>query len=165
MKRGTKYGVTDEAFLPKMIEKCKDDEERGLVYILFYTGMHGSILSELTPDNIKRVGDASYLRWERTKTGRMMEARIPQASLPLIVSFVSSSRKKSIQWYNVLLKRIGHDAGFDDVSTLTFRHTRCINLIRDGMPLMTVAQLMGCTPDVVMRNYGRYSESQKRELI
>ena len=161
---GAKYGIVDEAFLPKMIEACSDDEERGMVYILFYTGMHGSILTKLTRANLRKEGDQHYLRWSRTKTKKVMEAPIPRNKLPIIESFLSN-RKKSLQWYNVLLGRIGARAGFDGVSTMTFRHTRTITLIRQGTPLPVVAEVMGCTIAVILRNYGKLTETQKRELI
>jgi site-specific recombinase XerD len=159
-----KYGIADDAFLPRMIEQCKDDEERGLVYILYFSGMHGSVLTALSIENLKREGmNHYYLVWKRTKTKAYMEAPVPNDKVPIIESFLSG-RKKSLQWYNVLLHRIGERAGYDAVSTMTFRHTRCINLIKDGIPLPSVAQLMGCTEEVVMRNYGKYSELQKREM-
>ena len=162
-KKTTKYGITDEAFLPKMIESCSDDEERGLVYILSYTGMHGSLLKSLTLANLTKQGDKHYLRWPRTKTGRMMEADIPENKLPIIESFLRN-RKKHLSWYNTLLRRIGTRAGFDAVSTMTFRHTLCIRLILDGMPLPFIRQKMGCTTEVIERAYGRLTPEQLRGL-
>ena len=162
--KGAKFGITDEAFLPKMIEACSDDEERGMVYILFYTGMHGSILTKLTLENLMRQGDEHYLRWARPKTKRLMEALMPTDKLPIIVSFLKN-RKKSLQWYNVLLGRIGTRAGFDGVSSMTFRHTFCIRLILDGMPLPFIRQKMGCTAEVIERAYGRLTPEQLRGLM
>ena len=161
---GAKYGITDENFLPKMIEQCEDDEERALVYLLFYTGMHGSCLRALSTSNLKREGDAYYIRWVRTKTGRTMEAPLPSRILPIIEPFLLC-RKKSLVWYNTLLKRIGTRAGFDGVSTMTFRHTRTINLVRQGVPLPVIAQVMGCSQDIIVRNYGKLSETQMREIL
>lgn len=159
-----KYGIVDDAFLPRMIERCVDDTERGMIYILYYTGMHGSILRTLTLENLKREGDAVYLRWNRTKTGKVMEAPIPKDKLDIIRSYLLG-RKNTIQWTNVLLHRIGRSAGYDGVSTMTFRHSRVINLIRGGMPLPVIAQVMGCTEEVISRNYGKLTETQKRNGV
>ena len=162
--KGAKYGITDDAFLAKMIEQCSDDNERGMVYILYYTGMHGSILRNLTIDNLKHEGKSVYIRWTRTKTKKRMEAPIPKDKLPIIKSYLAG-RKYSIQWMNILLKDIGNRAGFDDVSTMTFRHTRTIRLIKDGVPLPVIAEVMGCSVAIIIRNYGKLTETQKREEV
>lgn len=159
-----KYGITDDSFLAKMIEQCDNDRDRGLVYILYFTGMHGSCLSTLTLDSLKHEGDKVYIRWRRTKTKKQMEAPLPKDKLPIIETFLTA-RKRSIQWTNIALKDIGQRAGFDDVTTMTFRHTRCIQLIKKGIPLSVIAEVMGCTVGVIIRNYGKLTETQKRELI
>ena len=126
--------------------------------------MHGSILSVLSESNLKHEGNSYYIYWKRTKTHRDMEAPIPTDKLPIIKSFLSG-RKKSIQWYNILLRNIGKNAGYDDVSTMTFRHTRTVRLIKEGTPLPAIAQIMGCSNEVIMRNYGKLTETQKREMM
>ena len=147
----------DEAFLPKMIEQCRDDKERGLVYILYYTGMHGSCLREISLESLVREGPKTYLNWKRTKTKKTMQVLIPKDKLDPVKAFLES-KKQSLQWYNVLLKRMASRAGYDRVSTMTFRHTRCIREIREGTPVFLVHHKMGCTLDVVARNYTKMED-------
>ena len=135
-----------------------------MVYVLYYTGMHGSILKSLTLENLKREGDSTYIRWVRTKTKKRMEAPIPSDRVSIIKAYLEG-RKPSIQWTNVLLKEIGGRAGYDDVSTMTFRHTRTIRLIKDGTPLPVIAEVMGCSVQIIVRNYGKLTETQKRNEV
>ena len=159
-----KSGIVGDAFLPKMIEQCSDDQERGMVYILYYTGMHGSVLRNLSLDNLKVEGESTYLRWTRTKTNKRMEAPLPQNRLPIIRQFLIG-KKPGFRWMNILLKDIGERAGYEGVSTMTFRHTRTLRLIQEGVPLPMIAEVMGCTGDVITRNYAKLTETQKRNEV
>jgi len=162
MVGATKYPILDDAFLPKMIEVCDSDFERGLVYTLYYTGMHGSCLIQITKDSLVKEGDKTYIQWTRPKTSKTMRCLLPKDKLPCIKVFLEHP-KKIIQGYNFLIKRIGNAAGFERISTMTFRHTRCIRAIKDGYGVSNVHHLMGCTSDVVFRNYTKMTEDQLEE--
>jgi len=156
----TKYPILDTAFLPKLIEQCTDDIERGLVYVLYYTGMHGSCLQEITEKSLIKEGPRYYLEWSRPKTHKTMRCLVPLEKIATITAFLQA-KKKTIQGYNFRIKRIGSKAGFDGISTMTFRHTRCIRALRDeGYGLYMVPHVMGCTPEVVARNYTKMTEEQ-----
>ena len=155
-----KYAVLDESFLPKMIEQCVDDVDRGLVYILNFTGMHGSLLRELTTKNLIRHGDRYYIEWARTKTNKTMNAQVPKVKLPQIEAFLKS-KKKTLRHYNYVLKALGEAVGFDGISTMTFRHGRCIYMLKvEKRPITEVAQVMGCTVKVVSENYAQMRSDQ-----
>jgi len=156
----TKFPILDAAFLPKMIAECADDQERGMIYLLYYTGMHGSCLRDLSRNNIIREGEAIYIEWRRPKTNKTMRCRLPKEKLFQIEAWLDG-RKYSLQYINTILKRIGERAGFDRVSTMTFRHTRCIRALRDeGYGIFEVPHVMGATLDVVARNYTKLREDQ-----
>lgn len=156
----TKYAVLDKAFLPKMIEQCVDDVDRGLIYTLYFTGMHGSLLESISEKNLIRHGDKHYLEWSRTKSKRTMNTQVPKVKIPQIEAFLKS-KKKTMRHYNYLLKAIGEGAGFEGLSTMTFRHSRCVRMLRDEKrPVTEVAQEMGCTIDVVTRNYAKMRNDQ-----
>lgn len=158
-----KFGISDDSFLPKMIERCRDDEERGLVYVLYFTGMHGGSLRSLTRENLKREGDRYFISWRRKKTNKLLEAEIPSDKLGVITSFLEARRKKSIRWVNTRLHQMGKDSGYDGVCAMTFRHTRCIKLILQGAPLPAIKEAMGCTEQVIERAYGKMTPEQLRE--
>lgn len=159
MTAKTKYPVLDENFLPKMIDAAEDEVQRGMIYILYYTGMHGSSLRELTPDSIKKEGSRVYLEWRRPKTNKTLRAQIPFSKIAPIEVFLFS-KKKSLRWYNHLLKTIGERAGYDGVSTMTFRHTRAVTALREGYSIYEIPHLMGCTLEVAARNYTKLREDQ-----
>ena len=158
----TKYGISDDAFLARMLEQCRDDEERGWLTTLFLTGMHGASLRTLSKANLVRQGDRTFLQWRRTKTNKLLEAEISTDKLGVITPFLEASRKKSLRWVNYRLHEMGTKAGYDGVSTMTFRHTRCIRQILAGVPLPVVADSMGCTEEVVRRAYGKLTPEQLR---
>lgn len=159
MVGATKFPVLDEAFLPKMIEVCDSDFERGLVYLLYYTGMHGSCLIDVTPKSIVREGSRTYIQWKRPKTSKTMRCLLPNEKMSFIEAFLEHP-KKIIQSYNFILKRLGSRAGFDGVSTMTFRHTKCVRSLQEGYGMYQVPHVMGCTLDVVARNYTKMTEEQ-----
>ena len=155
-----KYPVLDESFLPKMIEQCTDDEQRGMVYILYYTGMHGSMLTKITEKNLIKQGEKVYIEWQRPKTQKTMRAQVPRSKTVPILAFLRS-KKKSPRFNNYVLEELGRGAGFDGISTMTFRSTRCVRMIKvEKRTLTEVCQEMGCTMDVATRNYSKLREDQ-----
>jgi hypothetical protein len=163
MSGTTKYPVLDPAFLAKMIAECRDDEERGMVFILHYSGMHGSCLTLLTKESLFREGEKTYLQWHRTKNKKTMRCLLPKERLSIVEVFLNS-KKKTIQCYNNWLKQMGKRAGFDGISTMTFRHNRCLRAAtEEGYSLLLIPQVMGCSMDVVARNYSKLKEDQLSE--
>lgn len=155
-----KYPVLDEMFLPRMIEQCERDELRGLIYTLYYTGMHGSMLTKITEKNLIKQGERFYMEWQRPKTQKTMRAQVPSTKIVPITAFLKS-KKKSMRFYNYVLEGLGTDAGFDGISTMTFRSTRCLRMIRaEQRTLPEVCQELGCTMDVAMRAYSKLREDQ-----
>lgn len=159
----TKYGISDDAFLARMLEHCRDDEERGWTNILFLTGMHGNSLRTLSKANLVRQGDRTFLQWRRMKNKKLLEAEIPSDKVGVITPFLEASRKKSLRWVNFRLHQMGEKAGYQGISTMTFRHTKCIRMILDGVPMPVIADKMGCTQAVVTRAYGKLTPEQLRE--
>jgi len=159
MTGNTKFAILDDDFLRKMIGECDSEVDRGFLYTLYYTGMHGSLLRILTKENLVKEGPRYYLQWRRTKTNRAMQAPIPAEKVSTITVFLES-KKKTLQWYNVLLKEIGARAGYQGLSTMSFRHTRCIRAWKEGRSLPEIMQVMGTSAQVALRNYSKLNDSQ-----
>ncbi len=162
MANRQKYAVLDRTFLSKMVALARDQRERGMIKLLYATGIHGGSLRSLTRANVKREGNRYYLRWRRLKTQRQMEAQLPADQLGDIFAFLDGP-KRSLRWYDLRLRKIGELAGFDDVSAMTFRHTKCIELWKEGKSLPEVCQLLGVSQEVAVRNYSKLSADQLRE--
>lgn len=156
----TKYPVLDEQFLIKMLGSCSDDEDRGLVLVLHLTGMHISSLCDLKPSNLNKQGSKTYVQWVRPKTNKTLQAQVPREHIEVIKAFLGMRRKSRQHYYNVL-RAIGDKAGFDEVSPMTFRHNRCLRaLTKEGYSIFEAPQVLGCTLDVVVRNYSKLREDQ-----
>lgn len=151
----TKFPILDDDFLLKMIGACRDQGERGIIRILDLSGMHVSSLR-----NVKVVtkGSRKYLSWVRPKTNRTMECLVPPDNLDDILGFLAH-KPHSREQYRRIVKEIGARAGYESISPMTFRHNRCIRSIKahDHNPFI-VAQDMGCSVDVVFRNYSKLKE-------
>lgn len=156
----TKYPILDEDFLIKMLGSCRDDEERGLVLVLHITGAHTPSVCDLKPSNLKKQGSRTFIQWKRPKTKKTLQAQIPREHIKVIKAFLGMRRKSRQHYFNVL-GAIGDRAGYDDVSAMTFRHNRCLRaLTKEGYSIFEAPQVLGCTLDVVVRNYSKLREDQ-----
>lgn len=163
----TKYAIIDPDFFPKVLAEARSDKERGMVIILYFSGMHASSLTELNRSNLKKAGNTHRLEWRRTKTGKAMSCVIPSRFIEPVNVFLES-RKPSRQYIHRVIKELGSKAGYDGISPMTFRHTRCVRAFMpkeqggEGMPFFAVSQIMGCSISVVVRNYAIMTDQQIR---
>lgn len=145
--------------------EARNDKERGMIVILNYSGMHVSSLLTLNRSNLKRAGNSYRLEWRRTKTKRAMSCTIPTKYIEPVTVFLES-RKPSRQYIHRVIKEWGNRAGYDDISPMSFRHTRCVRAFLpkeqggEGQPFFVVSQLMGCSMGVVVRNYAMMTDHQ-----
>jgi integrase len=157
----TKYPILEEGYDLKLLGACRNSKERGLISLLTITGMHISTAEKLSKSNLKKQGDRTYIEYRRLKNSRPMRFEIPSQRLPDVLEFVEG-RKASRQYYHRIVKRIGHLAGYEDISPMTLRHSVCCDMIkRDGASsLFTVPQKLGCSLQVVVANYSQLSDTQ-----
>lgn len=136
---------------------CRNDEERGLVRVLDLTGMH---VSSLRNAQLVKRGAKTYVQWIRPKTKKTLESPpVPSQSLPDIEAFFKVKRHSRQAYYDDA-KEIAAKAGYESVSPMTFRHNRCVRLAKQGVPLTEIAQIMGCSEAIIIRNYSKLREDQ-----
>lgn len=161
----TKYAIVDPDFFPKVLAETKNEKERGMIVVLYCSGMHVSSLIELSKSNLKKVGNAYRLEWRRTKTGKAMSCNIPSKYHGPVAAFLES-RKPSRQYIHRIIKEMGAKAGYENISPMTFRHSRCVRAFLpkeqggEGMPFFVVNQLLGCSMGVITRNYAIMTDGQ-----
>jgi len=149
-----KYPIVDEDFLIKSKGACNDDEEMGLLFIGFFFGMHPWSITQLNPESIKIEGKKHYLYWVRPRNHKTMRGEIPKEILSTIKNFINNYRRKTRQQYDNIIRAICKRAGYDNVSMMTLRHTHCLyQHTNRGVPLFSLHHVMGCTMEVVGRNY------------
>lgn len=157
-----KYPVVDPDFYIKMRGAAWNEEVRGLCVVLELTGMHIWSVTKLKAGNLKRQGKHRVLEWVRPKTMKTLNRIIPKDDVDIVEAFITKYRRKSRQHYHNVIKEVGQRAGYDDViSPMTYRHQRCISLLKSGKEVWEVPHIMGCTLDTVMKNYTKMREFEE----
>lgn len=174
-----RYPITDRVVKLKMLDACRDNKERSLVLLLLNTGLLPSMFCNLRKWNgrarewlnVLRDGNTRYISWKRPKTNKTLRSfPLKKDELAQIETFLASPAKSN-KHFDEILRSIGQKAGYDGVSCLTMRHTYCIWLLRSkseggaGMTIYQVPHWMGCTIEVVVRNYSIMSGSQIMEEV
>lgn len=157
----TKFGITDPDIIKRILTVA--EKEGGHIYeairLLHYTGMHPSSLMEM--HNITHLVDRT-LRWRRPKTDKVLSVELKGDMYPIAKQWLTRFRWKSQSWLNQGVKAVGIKAGYPDLAPTTFRHTKCLELLReykdDEFKIQIVMQKLGCTEGVVWRNYARLKE-------
>lgn len=163
---GTKFPILDRDFRPKILNQCETQTDRGLIKLLFATGMHISAALEVTPESVLKEGKRKKVKWRRPKTERMLQVYLLPTDIEDIEFWaaLSPTRKKSDTYWFRRIGELARNAGYDDVSTMTFRHTKCCTLLARGWPDSLVAAFLGCTVQVVQRNYSKMKEDEMYRL-
>ncbi len=164
----TKYPILDPDLKLKMLGAALTEEDRGLIATLWLTGMHPCIISkdkdqdgnERPRPEIVKEGPMTYIYWKRAKTGKRLREPVPKELQPSIEAFLKAP-KKSVRYNYERIKAIGLRAGYEGVSASTLRHSRCLRgLTVEGYTIYEMAHKMGCTLDVVVRNYAALKDTQ-----
>lgn len=165
----TKYPILDPDLKLKLLGACANDGERGLIALLWLTGMHVCVISKGKDKNgnerprpeLVKEGSLTYIYWKRAKTGKRLREVVPKDLLPVIQAFLNE-RRKSQRHYFDLVRRIGERAGYEGMSPNTLRHSRCLRgLTVEGYTIYEMPHIMGCTLDVVVRNYAALKEYER----
>jgi site-specific recombinase XerD len=162
-----KYPSSDPHFIEKVRGACRNDYERGMVFILEASGMH---VSNLVGQHRGRrleapiLNDEGDLRWRRVKNERPMSARVPKGDRTTVKwwldRYVHRRTERAIQYR---LKEIGERAGFPDLSPNSFRVWRACRLLDEGMSPHKVKHLLGCSLEVLMENYAQLEDARRVE--
>jgi integrase len=163
----TKYAVPDPDFYKKMVAATYDEEEaaydiekKGLIIVLSLTGCHiGAVSGDkksgrpgMSETNLVRQGADHFLIWPRPKTDKTLRAFVPRRYVEDVRAFLAMRRKHRSHYWR-MVRDIGLLAGFEDVSPHTFRHQRCVVLLKSGKRVDEVCHILGCTVEVAVRNY------------
>ena len=117
--------------------------------------MHASTLVDDWGWSITNPGGT--IKWERTKNGKRLEARVSDAEARIIQRcIIARSLPTTVRTLQRWVRRIGERAGYPGISPLTLRHSRAIYLMDelDGK-VHRVAALMGCSYEVLERHYAQ----------
>lgn len=137
-------------------------EHWAVCMILFETGMHVQSLVELKPEWVL----PDKLLWRRPKK----EAKQPWIQQPMtkilahaLGEFRKYPRKTRFTYFR-MVQQVGRAAGRPDLAPMTFRHTRAVRLILQGLPPMYIEAAMGASMSVIKRAYGALTPDQLLEV-
>lgn len=130
-----------------------------------------------------RIADAVALERDRVKDGRLFlytsktgtpvwcplpaQAVAALQVLPGEKYFFwsgSGNLKSALESWRKRLLSLAELAGVKDAHFHRFRHTFSVNLLQRGVPIETVATILGNTPTIVAKHYSAFVESRQRAL-
>ena len=117
--------------------------------------MHSSTLCEQAFDVTAHTG---YTTWIRPKTGKHLRAKMPVSEARLVNRCIATgSLPNSTSTLRRWVRTIGDRAGYAEqaVSPLTFRHSRAVWLLDEGMPVHRVASILGCSYSTLENHYAQ----------
>lgn len=161
----TKYPITDDGYDLKLLAACRTPTERGMISLLTITGMHVSTLEKLSAADLRTSGDRVFVEYRRMKNAKPMRFEIPPDRLEDVRVFLNG-KKRSRQHYHAVVKQVGELAGYPGISPMTLRHSACISFIKKAgaASIFVVPHQMGCSLNIVVRNYAALSPEQLSDL-
>ena len=170
----TQVKPLSEGEIKKLLRAC--DEFRG-------DGQRLRAMILLLRNSGLRIGEAVSLTRERVKNGKLFlytnKTGTPVwCPLPpeTIAALTALPREKFLFWSgNGRLKTALEDwrrslvslatlADVDNVHFHRFRHTFSVALLEEGVPVETVATLLGNTPAIVVKHYAAFVQSRQKAL-
>lgn len=150
----SKKAVFDYADQDRIRDACETDKERVIVMLMLNFGMHPKNVVNLGPSHL----DDGWLHYARAKNARPMDFLIPKDMLVPLRNFLKR-HPRSERRYNQIVHEIGSRIGMPELSPMSLRHTTCINVYREkGCDIYFTAMWMGCTREIVSKNYMMLSQ-------
>jgi integrase len=164
--------TTDE--VQKLLAAC--DEFRGdgnrlraMILLLHNTGLRIADAVALERDRVKRERLFLYT----SKTGTPVWCPLPPDVVTALAALPGERRlfwsgngtlKSALESWRKRFVSLAELAGVKDAHFHRFRHTFSVNLLQRGVPVETVATVLGNTPAIVSRHYSAFVESRQKAL-
>ncbi len=149
-----KYAIwPGEEFYDKMLKACRSDQETAVIMLLWRTGMHSSTLV-----NREFRVLLGWVLWTRPKTNKQLRAKLECNEIKPILRCMRAGSlphtQRALRWW---VRSIGDRAGYAEqaVSPLTFRHSRAVWLLDEGIKPHRVAHLLGCSYVTLEKHYAQ----------
>jgi site-specific recombinase XerD len=164
------YAACDELVTHGSYGKENRARVKAFVYILRYTGLR---ISDATRLDESRVKDGRvFIRTE--KTGQLVWVPIPEfvvdalAQVPRVGSFyfqTGNAKPKTVRGgWDRTIRTILTLAGVKHGSAHVFRHSFATELLSKGVPVETVAAILGNSPAIVLKHYSHWIKSRQEAM-
>jgi len=126
----------------EMAKQTESDDDRMFVLTLFDTGCRLSELRNLRAEDI--IASMIHVK---TKGGKYREVPMTNEFLKVFPSYVENKKGEifpnSYNYYYKLVGRLGEKTHHPEITPQVLRHSRIVDLLRNGMPLPFVQKFVG----------------------
>jgi integrase len=157
-----KYPESDPNFLNKIRGACRNDYERGMVYILQHTGCHVANLVATDKNRRLIMNSRGDIRWRRVKNSKPLKAKVPTGDREIVEKWLSTyPGKRTTRAIRYKIETIGKRAGFPEISPMTFRSQRACDLLDEGMSPHQVKHLIGTSLATLEGHYAQLKADRR----
>jgi integrase len=154
----SKRAIFDTKVQEALLTGADPVTELAPIWLMMKTGMHPENLKRLTKNSIEHDEQGWWLQFKRAKNDKPRRELLPDKIGPVIDEWIRRrGRPKTHQGYWDMARRVGLRIGLKGISPMTLRHTACIIFLRQYRDhtdrLMLIATRMGCSQDIVAKNY------------
>jgi site-specific recombinase XerD len=150
--------------------KGDGDRLRAIILLVRSTGLRIADAVSLTRDRVREGRLFLYT----SKTGTPVWCPLPPDVVEVLASEQPGQKyffwsgngtlKSALESWRRRLVALADQAGVKDAHFHRFRHTFSVNLLQRGVPVETVATVLGNTPAIVSRHYSAFVESRQKAL-
>lgn len=165
------FSATEIKSLLKACDEFRGDGERmrAMILLLRNSGLRIADAVSLTRDRVKNGKLFLYT----SKTGTPVWCPLPPDTITALKAMPgekfffwsgNGKLKSALEDWRRSLLALAKKANVDDVHFHRFRHTFSVALLEEGVPVETVATLLGNTPAIVIKHYAAFVQSRQRAL-
>lgn len=163
-----------EQEIKKLLKACDEfrgdgERLRAIMLLLRNSGLRIADAVSLTRDRVKNGKLFLYT----SKTGTPVWCPLPPETLAALTALPGEKYlfwsgnghlKSALEDWRRSLVSVATLAEVDDVHFHRFRHTFSVALLTKGVPVETVAALLGNTPAIVVKHYAAFVQSRQKAL-
>ena len=160
--------------IEKLLKACTrfrgdGDRLRAMIVLLRHSGLRISDAVSLTRD---RVNNGKLFLYT-SKTGTPVWCPLPSETLSALKALAGEKfvfwsgnghLKSALEDWRRSFRSLAKLAGVADAHFHRFRHTFSVTLLEQGVPIETVAALLGNTPTIVAKHYSAFVQSRQKAL-
>lgn len=131
--------------MERIFEAIETEEERLLVILAAHTGLRGNTLAQLEWSDFDLKNKLLTILPEKTKTGKGQQIPLRSDLVEFLETQVGEGPvfRKDVRGLQAKFKALLHRAGLKGFGLHALRHTFATSLLRNGVDLRTVQELLG----------------------
>jgi hypothetical protein len=147
----SKKAIFDRETQKALLEECGETEL--IPVYLMLQGVHRHDVAFRS----KFQFDGEFVVYKRCKTGEPRSIAVPYEYREKLADWLKNGRHRSPDALTQMVMRVGARIGHPEITPMTLRHSHALNTLRryadKPYAIDMVAQSMGCSRKVLLRNY------------